>query len=58
MMRQRKGQSTLEYIILVTMIIGALILLASDAGGLRTGIQNVFSKSGAKIDKANTLLGQ
>ena len=57
-MRYNRGQSTLEYIILVTMIIGALILLASDVGGLRSGIQSVFTKSGAKIDKATTLLGK
>jgi len=57
-MRQKRGQSTLEYIILVTVIIGALIVLASDVGGLRTAIQNVFSKSGDKVDQASTLLAK
>lgn len=57
-MRLRKGQSTLEYIILVTMIVAALIVLASDTGGLRSKIQDIFAKSGAKVQKANDLLGE
>lgn len=55
-MRQKRGQSTLEYIILVTVIIGALIALAANVGGLRTAIQNVFSRSGDKVDQASSLL--
>ncbi len=55
-MRQKRGQSTLEYILLVTVIIGALILIASDTGGLRTAIENVFNRSGDKVDQASTLL--
>jgi Flp pilus assembly pilin Flp len=55
-MKHKRGQSTLEYILLVMVIVVTLIALAADAGGLRTALVGVFQKAGGRIEKANTLL--
>lgn len=46
----RRGQSTLEYLLMLGVILLALIAFGS--GTIRTGIQNVLTNSGQTIDAA------
>lgn len=56
-MRYKRGQSTIEYILLITAIIGALLFVLSPVGGpLRTSIQGLFTRSGTKVDTATDML--
>lgn len=50
-MRTRRGQSTLEYVIILAAVIGAIIVVASV---LRPKIQNSYDNLGNKMqDKVN-----
>lgn len=52
MLRSKKGQSTLEYIVLFAAVVAAVIAFAYT--NLRTGVQSVQVEAGNKIDAAAT----
>lgn len=50
MLRSKKGQSTLEYIVLFAAVVAAIIAFAYT--NLRTGVQSVQTEAGQKITDA------
>jgi len=50
MLRSKKGQSTLEYIVLFAAVVAAIIAFAYT--NLRTGVQSVQQEAGNKITGA------
>ena len=53
--RSRKGQGTLEYILVLAAVIGALILIA---GNIKTGVEKTGTESKAAIENAATKLSE
>lgn len=54
MFRKKKGQSTLEYILLLTLVIGGVIAgitILANKGRRDTGVGKVLNASIGKIDK-------
>lgn len=49
-MEKRKAQSTLEYILLVTAVIGVVIVFAN--GTFKTSLSNTLEKATTKMDTA------
>jgi Flp pilus assembly pilin Flp len=50
MLRKKKGQSTMEYIVLFAAVIAAILAFAYTS--LRGGVNRVMTESGNKIDAA------
>jgi len=50
MLRQKKAQSTLEYIIIFTVIVGAIILAANTF--IRTRVQDMLNHTSDQAEKA------
>lgn len=50
MKRQKRGQTMLEYVIIITAIIAALILAREP---IQTAVQGLMGKAAARIDNAN-----
>jgi Flp pilus assembly pilin Flp len=49
MKRQKRGQTILEYVIIITAIIGALIVAAPI---IQTSVQGLMNRAAGKIDNA------
>ena len=50
LLRKRKGQSTMEYIVLFTAVVAAILAFAYTS--LKGGVKRVLVESGSKIDAA------
>jgi Flp pilus assembly pilin Flp len=50
MLRSKKGQSTMEYIVLFAAVVAAILAFAYTS--LRGGVKNVMTQSGQKINDA------
>jgi Flp pilus assembly pilin Flp len=55
-MRAQKGQSTVEYILLVTAVIGVIILFTSNGGPFQTGLNSVFNSTTQDMLNVSTYL--
>ena len=54
LLKQRKGQSILEYLIISTVIVGAILVAK---GKVQTGMNDLYTKAGDKTQKASNALG-
>ncbi|MDP8265181.1 MAG: class III signal peptide-containing protein [Candidatus Aceula lacicola] len=57
-LRNKKGQSTLEYIILVTAIVAVMIIFLSPGGKLQTVVEDSYNTVADEVtDAAGALAG-
>ena len=56
MLRSRRAQSTLEYIVVFTIVVAAIFVVAH--GALRPAIVNVVDAAAAKVSNAATQFNQ
>jgi len=54
-MKGKRGQSTLEYIIVFTAIVAGILLIAYNT--LKPGLQKVYDQSNTELDEAATRFG-
>jgi len=55
---KRKGQSVLEYTLLLAVIIGIIVAVLFGTGGVNTKIQATYDKSGSALEKTTADLNQ
>ena len=60
MLGRQRGQSTLEYIVVLTAIVAAVVLAAVTIGktGGTTGLSKIFQQSANKIETESNKIGQ
>ena len=50
----KKGQSALEYTLILGAVIAVIVVVLFSAGGLQGRIQNAYQKAGQAVDKTAT----
>ncbi|MBM3248819.1 MAG: hypothetical protein FJZ10_05330 [Candidatus Omnitrophica bacterium] len=50
----RTGQSVLEYTLILGVVIAAIILVVFKSGGIKTGVESAYEKSGDAVTNAVT----
>ncbi len=51
MVRSKKGQSIVEYIIVLTVVIGVFVLLAAPQGRFRRAVEEQYNRSAESVDR-------
>lgn len=50
--RRKKGQSTLEYVLVLTALVALFVYFAGPGGTLRTAIGDIFTNARELVEKA------
>lgn len=50
----RRGQSTIEYVLIVAVVLGLIIAALTPGSPLQSGIARLFQRSGERVDASAT----